>query len=100
MSGTSFQNYMDEPTERARGLLSSVEVDLQTELAFALNKHPNEYASPHELSALLREEFEEFWELVKSDHSCVGMYQMELLHVAVVALRGWSMYQAKREGGR
>lgn len=98
MSGIQFKSYIEGRLECARDLLSAVKEDLEVELALAFHKHPDEHTSSHELYGLLREEFEEFWELVKSDHSCAGMYQTELLHIAVVALRGWSMYQAKREG--
>lgn len=42
------------------------------------------FRSSHELAAVLREEFEEFWESVRAD----APDAMELIQVAAVAIRG------------
>lgn len=56
------------------------------ELDSAIAKHPP-YNSAHEAYAVIAEEVEEFWELVRKRHHDKGAMTLELVHVAVTAIR-------------
>ncbi len=57
------------------------------EVARARKKHPEPHRSPHESCSFLREEFEEFWDEVKSQDPSPFRMLTELIHVATVARR-------------
>lgn len=69
--------------------------ELPSEIASAMRKH-NPPKSGHEVYGVVYEELQEFFDHVRSDTTCLGMPERELLHVAVTALRGAAMYRRMR----
>jgi len=62
---------------------SDLDLKIKTEQQFGLNTYGH-YSSAHELAAVLREEFEEFWETVRNNDPD----PKELLQICAVARRG------------
>ncbi len=59
---------------------------VEQELAKARSKHPGGMNSPHEAYAVIQEEVEEFWELVKKDGDKTLMFH-ELKQIAAMCHR-------------
>lgn len=59
---------------------------MREEFSYTRIKYPKAISSPHEAAAIIREEFEEFWEEVRDNRSKDYMYR-ELVQIATMALR-------------
>ena len=86
-----------ELLQEARLIGELLDKDFPAELSRALGKH-GPPLNGHEVFGNITEERDEFFDLVKADASCLGMYEQELLHVAVTAIRGAAMYRRMRKG--
>ena len=61
--------------------------DVQAEVIRAQAKHPRPFSSLHEAHSVLREEFDEFWDEVKKQHTDKSATRTELVQVAAMAVR-------------
>ena len=57
------------------------------ELIRARRKFPRKYASAHEAYAVILEELEEYWDLVKADAACSPEAKKELTQCAAMCIR-------------
>ncbi len=60
---------------------------VKEELERALKKHPVGFHTPHEGYAVLQEEVDELWDLVKADQGAGENARQEAIQVAAMALR-------------
>lgn len=81
----------------ATALLKAVTPDLLSELTLAFSRHPEGYGGGHEAYGLMREELDEYFDLVKRDCAVAMAKETEALHVAVTALRTWKMHRDGRK---
>ena len=63
-----------------------IDLEVEKQLQYALNKHGKEPWSRHEFYGILREEFEEVWEAIKLDQP-VGLLNKEIYQVMAVCKR-------------
>lgn len=81
----------------ATALLEAVTPELRSELTMAFSRHPEGYGGGHEAYGLMREELDEYFDLVKRDCAVSLAKETEALHIAVTALRTWKMHRDGRK---